>query len=176
MDIFVTQAVGPRRNIELKAVDRDPDRSLEICRSLTALDRGVIWQRDTYFDVQRGSLKLREESSGRPHLIQYERADEPQQRQSSYRIVLVEDADELRESLTAALGVCGVVEKRRHLFLWQHVRIHLDDVRDLGRFIEFEAVVAPQSDLVREHELVAKLRGAFGITDDLLRARSYGDH
>lgn len=60
----------PRRNIELKATDPDPFASLDVCRRLGAEDRGTIEQRDTYFEVARGGLKLREEQPGRPHLIQ----------------------------------------------------------------------------------------------------------
>lgn len=67
----------------------------------------------------------------------------------------------------------GVVEKRRRLFLWRQVRIHLDDVRGLGRFIELEAVAPPESDLSHEHRLVAELRDVFAITDDRLCARGY---
>jgi hypothetical protein len=66
----------------LKAQDTDPSASLEVCRALGAEDRGTIAQRDTYFKVARGGLKLREEQPGRPHLIQFERASEPQQRES----------------------------------------------------------------------------------------------
>jgi hypothetical protein len=77
---------APRRNIELKATDPVPSASLEVCRALGAEDRGTIAQRDTYFEVSRGGLKLREEQPGRPHLIQFERASEPQQRESRYRI------------------------------------------------------------------------------------------
>ncbi len=84
--------------------------------------------RHTYFHVQRGGLKLREESPGRPHLIQFERADRPEQRPSSYSIVMVDDGEALRLALGAALGVRGVVSKRRRLFLWKTVRIHLDEV------------------------------------------------
>lgn len=78
---------APRRNIELKATDPDPFASLEVCRRLGAEDRGTIEQRDTYFAVARGGLKLREEQPGHPHLIQFERANEPQQRESRYRII-----------------------------------------------------------------------------------------
>jgi hypothetical protein len=35
----------PRRNIELKARDPDPDHSLEVCRTLGAEDHGTISQR-----------------------------------------------------------------------------------------------------------------------------------
>jgi predicted adenylyl cyclase CyaB len=162
-----------RRNVELKATDPDPGSSLQVCRDLGAADHGVIQQRDTYFNVERGGLKLREELPGRPHLIQFERADQSEQRQSNYRIVEVDDGVTLRAALEAALGVRGVVEKRRHLFLWQQVRIHLDEVDGLGCFIELEAVAPAQSDLSHEHRLITQLRDAFAITDDRLRATGY---
>jgi len=163
----------PRRNVELKATDPDPARSLEVCRTLGAADRGVIGQRDTYFNVDHGGMKLREETPGSPHLIQFGRADEPQQRLSSYRIVPVADAAGLRAALTAALGVRAVVVKRRHLLLWDSVRIHLDDVDGLGMFIELEAVAPPESDLTLEHAVIAELREAFAIGDDRLCATGY---
>ena len=164
-----------RRNVELKATDSEPERSLAICRTLDAEDRGVIEQRDTHFVVAHGGLKLREESPGRPHLIQFERADEPQERLSSYRVVEVEDGATCRAALSAALGVRCVVVKRRRLFLWQTVRIHLDSVDGLGSFIELEAVASPESDLTREHALVVELREALGIADERLCASGYAE-
>ena len=164
---------APRRNVELKAIDPDPGRSLAICRELGAEDSGVLWQRDTYFTVPNGRLKLREQTPGDPHLIQYDRADRPEQRLSAYRLVPVTDAAGLREALATAVGIRGVVEKRRHLFLWQGVRIHLDEVSGLGAFIEFEAVAPPESDLTREHALVNELREVFGVGDERLRAQGY---
>jgi adenylate cyclase class IV len=163
----------PRRNIELKARDPDPSASLAVCRTLRAEDRGTIAQRDTYFEVAHGGLKLREEMPGRPHLIQFERASEPQQRESRYRIVEVSDGAALCAALAAAIGIRGVVVKRRHLLLWQSVRIHLDEVEQLGTFIEFEAVAPPDSDLTHEHRLVAELRDVLGITDERLVALGY---
>jgi adenylate cyclase class IV len=87
--------------------------------------------------------------------------------------VPVTDAGDLREALAAALGTRGVVEKRRRLFLWQGVRMHLDEVTDLGHFIEFEAVAASESDLTREHALVSELREVFGLGDERLQAQGY---
>lgn len=163
----------PRRNIELKAADPDRALSLEACRGLGARDEGVLWQRDTYFNVSAGGLKLREQEPGQPHVIQFERTDEPQQRESRYRIVDVGDTEALLAALSRALGVAVVVTKRRHLFLWQNVRIHLDDVEHLGTFIELEAVAPADSDLQHEHELVGQLREAFSITDDRLIPTGY---
>lgn len=109
-------------------------------------------------------------------LIAYERADHTAQRQSDYRIVAVENADELENALTAALGVLAVVAKERHLFVWEGVRIHLDRVEELGSFIEFEAVVADGAlDLAEARDHVESLQRRFKIADDDLIGGSYCD-
>jgi homotetrameric cytidine deaminase len=164
---------APRRNIELKAVDPDPERSLAACRELGAEDRGVVRQRDTYFRARAGRLKLREEEPGGAVLIQYDRPDAAVARESRYRLSAVPDPDELRASLDAALGTLVVVDKRRHLLVWDGVRIHLDTVEGLGSFIELEGVAAPDSDLAPEREKVARLRQALGIAEVL--TDSYSD-
>src|SRR3954469_7164554 len=76
----------PRRNVELKARDPEPERSLERCVALGAEDRGELRQRDTYFAARRGRLKLREQEPGAAELIAYERADAAEARESRYRI------------------------------------------------------------------------------------------
>jgi adenylate cyclase, class 2 len=173
--VLIDPAQRPRRNIECKARDPDPERSLEVCRKLGAEDHGEILQRDTYFEVMNGGLKLREERPGKPHLIQFERANEPQQRESRYRIIEVDDGPMLSAALSAAIGVRVAVAKRRRLFLWRDVRIHLDEVEGLGRFIELEAVAPPDSDLTRERQLIAELRDVLEITDDRLVAVGYAE-
>lgn len=133
----------------------------------------MLWQRDTYFEVPAGGLKLREQQPGHAHLIQFERPDEPQQRESRYRIIDVADPQTMLAALGAALGITVAVTKRRHLFLWQTVRIHLDDVENLGTFIELEAVAPADSDLSHEHRLIEQLRTTLSITDDRLIATGY---
>jgi homotetrameric cytidine deaminase len=164
---------APRRNVELKALEPDPVRSLAACRELGAEDRGVLRQRDTYFRTRSGRLKLREEEPGGATLIQYDRPDEASARESRYRLTRVEDPRELRASLDAALGTLVVVEKERHLLLWEGVRIHLDSVAGLGSFVELEGVAPPDSDLSAEREKVARLQHALGITEVL--TDSYAD-
>ncbi len=163
----------PRRNIELKARDLDRGASLKACLKLGASDHGTISQRDTYFDSPHGGLKLREEHPGSAHLIQFLRAEQPQQRESRYRIAEVIDAASLVAVLADAIGIWGTVVKQRHLLLWETVRIHLDEVDGLGSFVELEAVAPADSDLSREHELVAQLRHELNITEDRLEARGY---
>ena len=162
-----------RRNIELKARDPDPARSLAVCLELGAEDRGVLRQRDTYFRAREGRLKLREEEPGGAVLIQYDRPDAAAARESRYRLSAVPDADTLRASLDAALGTLVVVDKERHLFLWDGVRIHLDTVQGLGSFVELEGVAPPESDLSAEREKVAHLQDALGIGEVL--TDSYSD-
>ena len=165
----------PRRNIELKARDADPARSLATCQSLGADDQGVLLQSDTYFRILNGRLKLREQEGATPHLIAYERSDEVGQRESRYWLVEVADAEGIKAALSAALGIRIVVAKRRRLFLWRSVRIHLDEVDGLGNFIELEAVAPPDSDLSCEEARVQTLRQAFEIDDADLIGVSYSD-
>ena len=166
----------PSRNVELKAIDPDPARTLERALAAGAEDRGVLRQRDTYFAVRHGRLKLREEQPGGATLIAYERPDTAAERVSDYRLVAVDDADGLRAALTASEGIRAVVAKERRLLLWEgSVRIHLDAVEGLGTFVELEAVAEPGSDLRREHDQVARLRDALGIRDAALVEGSYAD-
>jgi adenylate cyclase class 2 len=166
---------APRRNVELKATDPDPDRSLAVCLELGADDRGVLVQRDTYFRVPDGRLKLREETPGGAALIQYHRPDAAHARESRYRIVAIDDPAALKEALDAALGTLVVVDKERRLLLWEGVRIHLDRVAGLGSFLELEGVAAEDADLARERERVARLSEALGLDGDRILSDSYSD-
>lgn len=145
------------------------------CEALGAEDQGELIQRDTYFNVSVGRLKLREEKGAASHLISYVRADELRERLSRYRIVAIEDADGLKAALSESLGTRAAVSKRRRLFLWRDVRIHLDRVDGLGDFLEFEAVAPEQSDLADERQKVQHLREIFAIRSDDLIDRSYSD-
>jgi adenylate cyclase class 2 len=166
---------GIGRNVELKARDPAPEATLETCQRLGAVDCGVLWQQDTYFNATHGRLKLREQRPGRTQLIHYDRPDEPQQRESRYRILEIADVEALRTLLTESLGVWATVTKRRRLFLWRSVRIHLDDVEGLGAFIELEAVARPESDLEAEHQLIDELRAELTISDQHLLPQSYAE-
>jgi homotetrameric cytidine deaminase len=155
-----------RRNLEIKARDADPRRSLEAALALGADDQGELTQRDTYFAGARGRLKLRQQTPGEAELIQYRRPDEAGPRVSEFRLVPVGDAGALEQALDAALGTLVIVEKRRRLLLWEGVRIHLDDVAGLGTYLELEA---PEDGTQK----IDELREALQIGD--LIAGSYSD-
>jgi homotetrameric cytidine deaminase len=164
-----------RRNVELKARDPDPAATLARALAAGAEDRGVLQQRDTYFAVAHGRLKLREEEPGGATLIAYDRPDAGADRVSAYRLVPVPDPAGLRAALAGACGVRAEVEKRRRLLMWETVRIHLDDVAGLGSFLELEAVAAGDSDLARERAQVEHLRSILAIGDAALTTGSYAD-
>ena len=68
-----------------------------------------------------------------------------------------------------------IVSKRRRLFLWEGVRIHLDEVDGLGSFVEFEAVLPDAGDAETARGKVARLRAELGIEDDALISAGYAD-
>jgi homotetrameric cytidine deaminase len=156
---------APQRNLEIKARDADPRRSLELALELGAEDRGEIEQRDTYFGLAHGRLKLREQTPGDTELIQYRRPDADGPRTSEFRRVPVGDADALREALDDALGTLVTVNKSRRLLLWEGIRIHLDEVEGLGSFLELEAP--------GDGERLAELTEKLGVGDTV--AGSYSD-
>jgi homotetrameric cytidine deaminase len=165
-----------RVNLELKAHDRDPDTTAARCLALGATDGGVLRQTDTYFVARRGRLKLRvEEGALGGELIAYRRDDATEAVKSGYMLAAVAAPEELAEALDAALGTVVVVSKRRHLFLWDGVRIHLDEVDGLGGFVEFEAVLPDAGDLATAHAKVDRLRTGLGIADDALVSVGYAD-
>jgi adenylate cyclase class IV len=163
------------RNIEVKARCTDLTAAREAARSLGAEFAGILEQRDTYFVAVHGRLKLREIAGASAELIAYSRADAAAVRGSDYRLVPVPDPAALRGALAAALGVRSEVFKRRELWLWRGVRIHLDEVQELGTFVELEAVMAAGEPDEAGHRKVAVLRDALGIAEADLIGCSYAD-
>jgi homotetrameric cytidine deaminase len=165
-----------RMNVELKAWDPDPDASVARCLALGAEDRGVLDQRDTYFAVARGRLKLREQAQSDDQLVAYRRPDATEPVESAYMLVPVGDPDALREALDTVLGTVVVVAKRRRLFMWEDVRIHLDEVQGLGTFLELEALVGEaEGALAAARDKVARLRAELAVTDGALVSAGYSD-
>lgn len=163
------------RNIELKARLRDIEAARRTAAAIATERPGVEHQIDTYFPCPRGRLKLREIDGQRAELIWYARPDEQGPKASDYLVVPVADAPALKSALAAALGVSGVVDKRREIYLWHNVRIHLDEVAGLGTFIEFEAAVGPGIGDSAGHSQLAELSRRFGLGPGNLLPGSYGE-
>jgi predicted adenylyl cyclase CyaB len=163
------------RNIELKARYADLAAARQIALDLGCTHGGVEEQTDTYFAVADGRLKLREIAGGDARLVEYRRANANEARASDYTLTQVADPVDLKKRLAVEHGICGIVRKRREIFFYDNVRIHLDEVEGLSTFIEFEAVLGDGVDDARGGEQVAFLRSAFGIGADALIGTSYRD-
>ncbi len=163
------------RNIELKARLRNLAAARNVAHKLATTRLGVQSQVDTYFHCTTGRLKLRQIDDRAAQLVWYARPDNPQPKASDYQLVAIEDAESLKAALTAALGVVNIVRKRREIFLWHNVRIHLDEVASLGQFLEFEAVLSPEMTDASGRAQLDELIRQFGIQPTDLLAGSYTD-
>src|SRR3989442_8953255 len=109
--------------------------------SLAPAPPEALVQTDTFFVAPRGRLKLREFSDGSGELIFYERPDLAGPKESLYVRCACSDPKAVSAVLGQALGVRGVVEKRRGLFLIDRARVHLYGGRGLGGFLGVEGVL-----------------------------------
>jgi len=163
------------QNIEIKARLKDPEAARQIAEALATNRLGVQAQVDTYFPCSHGRLKLRQIDGLSAELVWCARPDRQGPKASDYRLVPVSNPETLKAALVAALGVQCIVEKRREIFLYQNVRIHLDEVAGLGSFLEFEAVLGPGVDETAGRAQLEELIRRFAIGQADLLPGSYGD-
>ena len=129
-NIEIKFAINSRKDLEqLLVADSD-------CRFIETMQ-----QTDIYFCTQTRRLKLRMFPDGKAELIYYSRENRAEARHSYYQIYASSDPDRLRMVLTESLGVKTIVIKERKLWMFKNVRIHLDTITNLGKFIEFESVI-----------------------------------
>jgi predicted adenylyl cyclase CyaB len=160
------------QNLEAKFKLADLERARQQGEAVGFSPRAVMEQRDTFFRVHNGKLKLREED-GSASLIYYGREDNRDFKLSHYEIVAVSDPDKLRAMLSEALGVIASVRKRRVLLQRDHIRLHLDRVEGLGDFGEIEAVLPADADPDDSLPAVEQLLAALGVDHRSLIGASY---
>jgi predicted adenylyl cyclase CyaB len=168
------------RNIELKVRVDELEGVCARLRAIGARADSVLVQTDTYFAVSHGRLKLREQWPGGAQLIAYHRPAESMVRVSEYVIASIEDPAAVKRVLAHSPGVLAIVRKRRELWLYRCTRIHLDEVEDLGYFVELETVIRDLPDELAQAEFehvvselaLGELESFTGSYADLLLRRS----
>lgn len=160
------------RNLEAKFRIHDLVPARRAAEAIGFAMRAVLVQRDTFFRVAAGRLKLREEADGAA-LIRYARTHQGALEASDYDIVPVADPGPLRTMLTAALGVLAEVRKERWLLMRRNLRLHLDRIEGLGTFGEIEAVAATGEPLDLYRTEVVEVLAALGIDPATLLRESY---
>jgi predicted adenylyl cyclase CyaB len=163
------------RNIEIKARVRDLAEVETRARAIATEGPVDLAQDDTFFACARGRLKLRQFPDGQGELIHYSRADDTGPKISDYLISPIATPDVLRQSLSRALGAVGRVRKRRRLYLVDRTRIHLDEVEDLGAFVELEVVLGDGESTEAAQAVARHIMGVLGIDESQLIRGAYVD-
>jgi adenylate cyclase class 2 len=160
-------------NLEIKAVYSSPAIAKRRALAIGGIYAGTLAQIDTYFKVGSGRLKLREINGERAELIYYHRADAKRSRYSNYTVLELSNAAPAKTIFRSLFGIWKIVRKKRVLFLYQNARIHIDSVRGLGTFIEFEVMVTRGKKQARSLMLI--LRKQFALKSNSLIGGSYSD-
>ncbi len=162
-------------NVEIKARSYDPSSIRKYLKSHNADFKGIDEQTDTYFNVPAGRLKLRE-GNIENNLIYYDRSNQAGPKSSQFYLVKVDDAKGLKEVLTKSCGIKTIVRKRREIYYIDNVKFHIDEVPELGSFIEIEAgsilVDKTEAELLDQCNFYLK---EFGVKEEDLISVSYSD-
>jgi len=162
-------------NIEIKAEVKDTKKLRALIEKLSEVPGTRISQEDTFFHTPRGRLKLRTLSPEHGELIYYERDDVSGPKRSNYLVYTTSDPNSLKATLSASLGIRGVVRKQRSLYQVGQTRIHLDEVEGLGTFLELEVVLNPGQSEEKGATIAAELMAQLGIPESDLLEVAYID-
>jgi predicted adenylyl cyclase CyaB len=164
-----------RSNVEIKATLRDRAKVEAIAARMSDTGPETIHQEDFFFVSEPARLKLRVLDSRHGELIRYNRPDNPDARRSDYVIARTSDPQVLLDILTQELGRVGVVRKTRTLYVIGQTRVHLDQVQELGDFLELEVVLRSGQADSEGKDISASLLAAFGIERRDLIGAAYID-
>ena len=126
-------------NLELKIRVNSISIIVRKLKSINAVYKGLLMQKDVYYSYDKGLLKLRIEN-GKYTLIKYLRDEKGKDRFSNYDYLKFSYGN-AENFLKEILKIEAVVQKKRLLYMYDNTRIHLDTVKGLGYFLELETLV-----------------------------------
>ncbi|HEY8688272.1 MAG TPA: class IV adenylate cyclase [Chitinophagaceae bacterium] len=169
-------------NFEFKARTTELDNLEKKFLELDPKFIGEDNQTDTYFNVDKGRLKLRE-GNIENSLIYYERPNTAGAKQSD--VLLYQHQPDLptgqagktlKDILIKLHGIKVIVDKRRKIYFIDNVKFHFDAIAELGTFIEVEAIDKDGSlGIEKLKEQADKYAAFFNIQPDDFIALSYSD-
>jgi predicted adenylyl cyclase CyaB len=162
-------------NIEFKAKAKDIAALEKMLLQHNPLFIGEDHQIDTYFNVEKGRLKLREGNIENA-LIHYEREDFAGAKSSHILLYQHQPDKTLKEILIKTLGVKAIVDKRRKIYFINNVKFHFDIVEGLATFVEVEAI--DKDGTIGKEKLQAQCdeyAALFGIKAEDYCSLSYSD-
>ena len=162
-------------NFEFKASVKDLAFYENKLKELNPIFKGFDHQIDTYFNVDKGRLKLREGNIENA-LIWYERENTASSKESSIILYPHQPDISLKNILIKTHGVKVIVDKLRRIYFIQNVKFHFDEIQSLGTFIEVEAIDTtgeiPIATLKEQCQYYADF---FGLEDSDYISLSYSD-
>lgn len=159
--------------LELKARVESLDVMRERVLSLKPVHVGTFRQVDTYFNSSKGRLKLREDNSKEnAKLIYYLREDITGPKRSEIILIDIQEPSAFKKLFRDLIGERVIVDKEREIYTYNETQIHLDMVKDLGTFIEFERRI---TDLKNDHLVIRDLMKRLQIKEKDLIQGSYSD-
>jgi adenylate cyclase, class 2 len=126
-------------NLELKISTASHEYLIEKIIKNGGKSLDTLLQKDTYYKFEKGLLKLRRQN-GDYQLVKYNRNEKEEERWSDYSLLFL-TGENVEEYLSELFDIETIVEKKRQLFIYKNTRIHLDEVENLGKFLELETVV-----------------------------------
>lgn len=136
------------KNLEIKLKMDSFKNILNSLVNISASDEGTLNQKDVYYQIGNGLLKLRVQN-GENMLIKYNRDESGNDRWSDYDILKLSGED-VEKFLNGIFNIENIVDKERKLYLFKDTRIHLDTVNSLGLFLELETVVTSSLDYAKD--------------------------
>ncbi|MCF8260742.1 MAG: class IV adenylate cyclase [Melioribacteraceae bacterium] len=162
-------------NIEIKARVKSLVLLEEKVKKIADFGPELIKQEDVFFKTENCRLKLRIFDSGKGELIYYKRANTFQSKESNYEIYKTENPESLRDVLNKAYGSEITVRKKRVLYLIGQTRVHLDEVEELGAFMELEYVLKNNESRKQGENAVTQLMETLEISKSDLISVAYAD-
>ena len=142
---------------------------------LNPLFTGEDRQTDTYFNVTKGRLKLREGNIENA-LIYYERQDVADAKRSDVILYQHQPDSSLKDILIKIHGIKVIVSKVRRIYFIGNVKFHFDTVEGLGAFIEVEAIDATgENDIDKLIKQCREYANFFEIEEQDYISLSYSD-
>ena len=126
-------------NLEIKVKLESHDNALKVLNELKAEFVKEIYQKDVYYEIPGSLLKLRIEDDGES-MIKYLRDEVNPDRFSDYEVIYFKSMGN-EKFFNSIFQTETIVEKKRLLYMYDNTRVHLDTVKDLGTFMEFETLV-----------------------------------
>jgi len=166
------------RSLTFVAQCPDPEAFESAVFNLTDSLGYVSTEQCTYFNVIRGELKIKVAKPNQDkygELIAYKRIETPIENVylAEGSCTYIQDVDFLQSTLRVALTELGTLHAKRRVFVKDNIRINLDDLEDLGIYVEIDLGISSSQPTQDDLDLIRDIQKQLGLKDNQLLPHSY---